>query len=362
MERGGAEGQVVVLAEGLLERGHEVKIATGTGRITAVPDNLLPHVVEIPERPRLKRFRAFYRFLREYQPDVLHNQLYMANVFGTLAGRLASVETIIMSVLSTDLWKGKAARFLEKRVATFASAVMVNSRGVAHDILGQSNIPQKKIRVIYNGIDTVRFSPDNRSKYREEVRNELRIPDEAPVIINIANLLPVKNQQTLLRAVSQLEGKTPNRRRPFLIFCGDGPEKENIIRVAAKLKILPFIRLTGSVKDVERYLSASDIFCLPSLSEGFSNAKIEAMATGLPCVVSDVGGNAEAVVDGVNGYVTLSGDVEMISSMLRELILDEEKAKTMGRAGRDIAVTNFSKERMVTDTIAMYRGEQDQLG
>ena len=84
MERGGAEGQIVLLTKGLIERGHEVKIATGTGRLAAVPEELLPHIVQIPERPRIKRFRLFYRFLREYRPDILHNQLYMANVFGTL--------------------------------------------------------------------------------------------------------------------------------------------------------------------------------------------------------------------------------------------------------------------------------------
>ncbi|MCP4230102.1 MAG: glycosyltransferase [bacterium] len=359
MERGGAEGQVAVLAEGLLERGYEVKIATGSGKLTAVPDNLLPYVIEIPERPRLKRFWAFFRFLREYKPDVLHNQLYMANVFGTLAGRLAGVKTIIMSVLSTDLWKGKTARILEKRAAALASKVMVNSRGVARDLLEQSNIPQQKIHVIYNGIDTVRFSPDKLETYKSEVRRELKIPGDAPVIINVANLLPVKNHQTLLRAIALLERNMPNRRRPFLILCGEGPEKENIIRLAADLGTLPFIRFTGSVTDVERYLGASDIFCLPSSSEGFSNAKIEAMAMGLPCIVSDVGGNAEAVIDGINGYVTLSGDIEMTSIRLRDLILDEEKAREMGRAGRDIAVSNFSEGRMIMDTIEMYEGTQN---
>lgn len=354
MERGGAEGQVVLLAKGLLERGYEVKIATGTGKLAVVPEGLLPYIVEIPERPRVKRFLLFYRFLREYRPDILHNQLYMANVFGTIAGRLAGVPVILMSVLSTDLWKGQAARFLEKSAAKLASKVMANSHQVAEDISAKSRIPSDRIEVIYNGVDTGRFSPDNHASYLKNIREELNIPVDAPLIINVANLLPVKNHALLLRAVSLLHSRLPEDKRPYLLLCGNGPEKENIVRRAGELGILSFIRMTGWVDEIERYLAASDIFCLSSRSEGFSNAKIEAMATGIPCVVTDVGGNREGVVDGENGYVVPDDDTEAISGRLSELIANPEKARRMGNNGREIALERFSLERMISDTIRLY--------
>ncbi len=354
MERGGAEGQVILLARGLLERGYDVKIATGSGKLAVVPEELLPHIVQIPERPRVKRFLLFFRFLREYRPDILHNQLYMANVFGTLAGRLAGVPVVIMSVLSTDLWKRRAARFLEKTAAAFASKVMVNSQQVADDLSMKSRIPDDSIKVIYNGVDTDCFSPENRALNLQKIREELNIPVNTPLIINVANLLPVKNHAALLRALSLLHSELPVGQRPYLLLCGEGPEKENIVRYAGELGILSFIRMTGWVDEIERYLAASDIFCLSSKSEGFPNAIIEAMATGIPCVVTDVGGNREGVIDGENGYVVPNDDGEAISARLLELIANPEKARRMGNSGREIAQERFSLERMISDTIRLY--------
>jgi glycosyltransferase involved in cell wall biosynthesis len=356
LDVGGAEGQVIALAEGLLARGHDVRLITDEGRTSAVPENLEPYVVTVPARPRLRRLRRLVRTLRDFDPAVLHCQLSSANLWGTIAGRRARVPVVVTSFLSTDLWKKWYHLLIDRLVTMFSGGVFVNSAGVAERyrrILGRSN---RKVRIIYNGVDTARFDPTPEAAGGGDARRrELDIPADAPVIINVANLFAVKNQTMLLRAVAACHKGVPDERRPYVIFAGEGPMRPRLEEEAARLGIAPFVRLPGQIRDVASYLAAADIFVLSSHAEGFSNALLEAMASSLACVATDVGGNAEALT-GDTGVIVPPGGEEALAAALAKLVVDEGRRRKMGAAARRRAVAKFGLDRMVDATACWYLG------
>ncbi|MGD8717698.1 MAG: glycosyltransferase [Candidatus Zixiibacteriota bacterium] len=356
LDVGGAEGQIIVLAEGLLARGHDVRLITDEGRTAAVPEKLKPYLVTVPARPRLARLRALVRTLRSFDPAVLHCQLSSANLWGTIAGRRARVPVVVTSFLSTDLWKKRYHLLLDRLVTACSAGVFVNSAGVAERyrrVLGRSN---RKVRIIYNGVDTARFDANAKTtEHGAARRRELGIPADAPVIINVANLFAVKNQPMLLGAVAACHRGVPENRRPYVLLAGEGPMRPTLEEEAGRLGITPFVRFLGQVRDVASYLAAADIFVLSSHSEGFSNALLEAMASSLACVATDVGGNAEALTE-ETGIIVPPGGEEALAAALAKLVVDGYRRREMGAAARRRAVTTFGLDRMIDATACWYLG------
>ncbi|HUV86700.1 MAG TPA: glycosyltransferase [bacterium] len=354
LDVGGAEGQIVLLARGLRARGHDVMLITEEGRTRAVTPDLLGSLVLIPHRPRRARLRALKEILAAARPDVLHCQLTTANLWGTVAGRRAGVPAIIISFLSTDPWK-KWYHFLADRYAAGrADGIWCNSRRVADRYRAVLKRHAAKFRVIYNGVDTARFDPARLASARNAIRTDkLRLPADAAVVINVGNLRPVKNHALLLRALAEVHAGPGAAVRPHLVLVGDGPEQERIVGEAGRMGLLPFLRLLGPGRDVEKYLAAADVFALSSDAEGFSNALLEAMSSSLACVATDVGGNAEALADGA-GVVTPPGDAAALAAALTEILADERRRRELGEAARRRAVEKFALARMVAETEAWY--------
>jgi glycosyltransferase involved in cell wall biosynthesis len=354
LDVGGAEGQIVLLARGLRDRGHDVMLITEEGRTRAVTPDLLGSLVLIPHRPRRARLRALAEILATARPDVLHCQLTAANLWGTVAGRRADVPAIVISFLSTDPWK-KWYHFLADRYAAArADGIWCNSQRVADRYRAVLKRHAARFRVIYNGVDTARFDRARFAQVRDDIRvNEVRLPADAAVVINVGNLHPVKNHALLLRALAKVHAALDAAARPYLVLVGDGPEQERIIDEAGRLGLLPFLRLLGPGRDVEKHLAAADVFALSSDAEGFSNALLEAMSSSLACVATDVGGNAEALADGA-GVVTPPGDADALAAALTEILGDERRRRELGEAARRRAVEKFALARMVAETEAWY--------
>ncbi len=309
----------------------------------------------MPHRPRRARHRALKETLAAARADVLHCQLTAANLWGAAAGRRAGIGVIIISFLSTDPWKRWYHRAADRYAARRATAILANSQRVAEyyrRLLGKDG---EKIRVIYNGVDTRRFDGARFAAARAAIRtDELHVPAGATVIINVANLHPVKNHALLLRALAQIHAGLNAAARPYLVLIGEGPEKKNIVGEAGQLGLLPYLRLLGAVRDVEKYLAAADVFALSSDAEGFSNALLEAMASSLACVATDVGGNAEALGPGA-GIVTPPRDHEAFAAGLDGLLKKENAREKLGAEARRRAVDLFGVRRMVGETEAWYR-------
>lgn len=202
--------------------------------------------------------------------------------------------------------------------------------------------PRRALLSIPNGIRLERFVAAT-PEARAALAGELGWPSESLIIGTVGRLHPVKDQAQLLHALQALRARIP---RAVLAIVGDGPLRNELEREAGSLGLGDAVRFLGDRNDVPRLLAGMHVFALPSRSEGYSVALLEACAAALPIVATDVGGNADIVRDGVNGRLVAPGDAAALASVLHELCADVERAERMGCAGREWVMTEGSFRTM----------------
>jgi glycosyltransferase involved in cell wall biosynthesis len=206
--------------------------------------------------------------------------------------------------------------------------------------------------VIHNGVDTARFAPS--AAVRARVRKELGVAEDEFCIGCVASLSPVKDHLTLLAAVKEL-AETCNSWRVLLV--GEGPERP---RLESYINSNPGwksrIQFLGLSHRVDELLQSMDMFVLPSVSEGISNAVLEAMAVGLPVAVTATGGNPEVVVDGESGLMFPVGGVRQLAEMLKGLQAQGERRAELGRGAVRRVQDSFSLDTMVRNYDDLYTG------
>ncbi len=187
------------------------------------------------------------------------------------------------------------------------------------------------VETLYHGLDLAairgRASADG-------VRAEFDIPEDVPVVINVANFRPQKRHALLLRAAAEVRARSPEVR---FLLVGQGPLEGATRRLARRLGLTDNVTFTGFRDDVPRLLAASDVFALPSSWEGLSIALLEAMALGKPCVVTRIGGVSEVIGGGEFGVVVDEGDPRGFADALLRLLGDPAEARRLGEAGKERA-------------------------
>jgi glycosyltransferase involved in cell wall biosynthesis len=205
--------------------------------------------------------------------------------------------------------------------------------------------------VIYNGVDSDHFQLSTSVVAALRLRTFLGVAPESLLIGSVGRLAPEKNHEVLLATLRRLReaGVDAN-----LVLAGDGPLSGSLKRRATELRIAERVHFVGELEDVRPVLAALDVFVLPSIAvESFSNAALEAMAMGRPVILSNIGGAAEMIRDGVEGYVIAPAELAArLPTVLAALHVDRRKRQHLGAAARTRAVTCFSVPAMV----AGYRG------
>jgi glycosyltransferase involved in cell wall biosynthesis len=189
-----------------------------------------------------------------------------------------------------------------------------------------------------NGINAETFLP--RSNYR------LGIP---PKLIFMGRLHPQKDVETLLRALvlaSQSDVQA--------LILGDGYLRSSLEQMAVELGVRQRVIFHGRVSDVSPFLQQADLFVLPSLAEGISNALLEAMACGLPCLVSDIAGNRAVIVDGENGFLFSPGSSKALAHLIDTLLSDELLRHRTGQAAQETVIRRFDINRVARDYLVLY--------
>lgn len=238
-----------------------------------------------------------------------------------------------------------ALRFIDPHVDAFIAP----SGAVQTAVHEREGVARDRIRIIYNGLDPSRFAaPVDRA----EVRRDLGVSEDATAIVMVGNLRPIKDHTTLINAMAHVAAQHPVA---HLVLVGEGSEQERLVSLAESLGIRDHVTFAGARKDVPRVLAAMDVFVLSTHSEGMSNAIIEGMAAGLPVVATDVGGNAECVVDGVTGYIVPHEDVDALADRLGTLVGNPTAVSAMGAAGRERVKETFDVQAMVRHTADLYR-------
>ena len=268
------------------------------------------------------------KLLETNQYDVIH--AFFGVPCGVLAMRLGKKFGVpyIVSLRGADV-PGYSERFsflytiltpLIQRVWRQAFQVIANSQGLKE--LALRSLPKQEIGIIPNGVDTTRFSPNQ----------EVVAEDEWIITAGATRLTARKGLHLIIEALPALLGTNPE-----VVFeiMGDGASEERLRQRAAELGISQQVRFLGRVPSTETnaYYQRAKVFVLPSANEGMSNALLEALASGLPAVVTDTGGSSELVTERVNGFI-IARETEAIAKALEYLLTHEEERKLMGHASR----------------------------
>jgi sugar transferase (PEP-CTERM/EpsH1 system associated) len=312
----------------------------------------------LSEEESSSRFQApaLTRKIREMKPDIVHTRNWGA-FEGQLAARrvgcarVHSEHGIDWDSTAKEPWRRILCRRLAFQLADRVLSVSYQLRDLH---ARRTRFPARKIEVIHNGVDSRRFYPDPAVRLR--VRRKLGISDGEFSIGCVGNLIPVKDHLTLLRAIGTFAQSVAQSGRPWrLLVAGAGPELPKLTTfVEAHPGWKDRVVFLGSSNSVPELLNAMDVYVLSSLTEGISNALLEAMATGLPVVVSDTGGNPEVVVGGDSGLLFPVGDDARLAEHLLALEERSDWRLELGQSALRRVRDGFSIDSMVQKYEELY--------
>jgi glycosyltransferase involved in cell wall biosynthesis len=363
---GGTEIQAERLARALVQKGIAVEVLTGRERGLArreQHDGVLIRRLWTPDVgiPLLNAIALWTGLLvavrrRRNQFDVLHAHQAHYPAYSSVAGathigkpsvvRLTSSgERFDLSTLAGQAGPlGRhAASYLVRHASTF---VALNNQVVA-DLKAWGVLPER-IVLIPNGVEIP--SPTG-PQVRSDCRRRLHLPTDRSLILGVGNLRPEKNQAALIAAVQRI-GR--HCRKAALILLGDGPMRSALEAQARADDPGAQIIFPGRVNNVLDYLYAADLFVLPSLVEGLSNALIEAMAVGLPCAASDIPGNRMLIQNGINGLLFDPQDVEELTETVSSLLAAPQWAASLGYLARQEIQARYSMGQVADQYMSLY--------
>lgn len=346
---GGAETQVLRLALTLKEKGYDVSVVSmleAVGYVDKLDAAEIGYYCLEMKRGKI-RPRDIYNLvalLRKLRPDVIANFCFHANVLGSLAGKLTRVPVIITSIRGES--SGSRSReYIERVISSsrISDQMVTNSSIVAKTLIERGVVSSRRIKVIYNGIYTEEYAAKNID--RPAIRKQIGIGEEAFCWLAVGNVSVAKDYPTLLRAFALVKEQHPNAQLRVAGGLWYDEVKDELDKLLDQYALHDHVQFLGQRQDVPQLLHAADAFVLSSKTEGLPNAVMEAMATGLPVVATNVGGVRELVENEVSGYVVASLEPDGLSkAMLQVTKLSAEARRQMGMAGQKHIQNTFELE------------------
>lgn len=363
LERGGLERTVIDLIAAQRDAGHDCRVIClfEPGQLA---DELTTQGVEVAachkrqgmDWSAVRRARAL---LRRHPGAVLHTHNATAHYHAVLAALGLPLARVINTRHSMGASNPASRKeWLYRRSMRMTDYVVGVCEAARQCFEDQGVRPRQSLLAVPNGIRLERFQATGAAG-RATLAAELGWAPDSRIIGTVGRLQPVKNQQVLLRAFAQLRAGMP---QAVLAIVGDGSLREPLERLAGELALGDAVRFLGDRSDVPRLLAGMEVFTLPSSSEGYSIALLEACAAALPIVATDVGGNREIVHEGRNGRLVAAGDPANLAEALRALLAMPEEATRMGQAGRDWALAEGSFRTMALRYERLYAGHPVSAG
>lgn len=290
------------------------------------------HSLDCPTLPKVRTLARLVRILRQLRPQVLHTHNPSPHLFGVMARHLAGVPVLVHTKHGRNYphkWRAVLVNRIAARLTDCIAPVSEASSDIARTV---EHVADNKLQVIRNGIDLAEF-PEPSARAAPPGRRA----------IQVARLIKLKDQFTLLRATRLVVDKMPDF---GLDIIGDGPEREALLALRTELKLEDHVRFLGFRSDVRQLLPNAEFFILSSLSEGLAISILEAMAAGLPVVATDVGGNREVVGDGESGILVPSQQPEAMAAAMMKMHGDPERTRRMGLAARERVDREFNLRRV----------------
>ncbi|NND72340.1 MAG: N-acetyl-alpha-D-glucosaminyl L-malate synthase BshA [Rhodothermales bacterium] len=352
---GGSGVVATELGKALADRGHQVHFIAYSlpFRLGSVQDNLLFHEVNVNAYPlfeypnySLNLTSKMVDVVKYEQLDILHVHYAIPHATSAvLARQILAREGIHIPVVTTlhgtDITiVGRDPSF--KPVVNYSinesDGVTAVSDYLRHETLCRFDV-SNDIEVIPNFIDTTRFRRLNKEHFRRAL-----CPNEEKVIVHISNFRPVKHAPDVVEVFHRLRQDNLSVK---LLLVGDGPDRAAAEHMARELGVHDDVRFLGKQEPVEEILSIADVFLMPSETETFGLAALEAMSCGVPVVASNVGGLPELIIEGETGFLCALNDIDAMTDCTRKILTDDDLQKKMAEKSRQRAVDEFDVQKIV---------------
>lgn len=350
---GGGEFYVLELAGSLQARGHDVLVVCKPGnllyekcRSAGVPVRPIDFP---PQGKLLAHILKLKSIIREQRSQIVHTNSNYDRTAGGFAARLTRA-VHVTNVHSFHSLSHNITHWLRNTQAT--DHFIVDGACVKDLLVREDHIPAEQITVVYLGVDPEAMRRLDAA--RTKIRAEFGFSGAETVIGNVARLVPFKGQEFLLRAFAEVQRKHPASR---LLLIGDGELLDMLIGLARTLQVDKHVVFAGFRDDLQAVYSAIDIYAHASVEGGgetFPFAVLQALATELPVVATQVGDVAEMVQDGLSGFLVSERDVNELAANLASLVGDASLRQQMGRAGRELLLRRFTVDSMVDTVEELY--------
>ena len=358
-----ARGATTTLLHGRLGEGE------GDMRYLAAPDANLQFVPTLQRAiaplDDLRTLRVLYTTMREFKPTLVHTHMAKAGLLGRLAAfaynltRGEAPRTLVVHTYHGHVLEGYFSRVitgvfigLERLMARFTDAIIAISPAIRADLLSTYRIGRpEQYHVVPLGFDLAAFALVDTAA-RTRARAELQIASDAPVLATVGRLTAIKNYSLLLDAAHLLVSGRPNL---VVLLAGDGELRADLEAQAARLGITANVRFLGWRRDLPTIYAATDVFALTSRNEGTPVALIEAMATGVPGVSTDVGGVGDVIANSSMGLRVPLDDPRALAAAVERLFGDTEQRRRMGNVARAHVLARYDITRLTNDIDTLYQ-------
>jgi glycosyltransferase involved in cell wall biosynthesis len=360
---GGAEGVVWKLCRFLPTRGFRCSVATfwaGAGVAQQFPCKV--HIWPLRRTydwTALENAFAFGRLLRSERIQIVHTFFPASDLWGGVVARLSGCPILVSSRRDMGILRSRKHQLAYRLANRLFDQVQAVSERVREFCISQDHLSPDRVVTVHNGIDLDAIDgalPGDRNVL-------LGADQDAPVVATVANIRSIKGIDILVEAAALVREQVPETVFVVIGAAIQEPDYCEAVRAAvSRLGLAQHLRFLGLRTDVISLLKQSDVFCLPSRSEGMSNALLEAMACRLPCVATDVGGNSEVVMEGQTGFLVPSENPHALAVRIVTLMRDRQRAKCMGQAGRRLVESKFTVQHMVERLGSLYDALLQQRG
>jgi glycosyltransferase involved in cell wall biosynthesis len=288
------------------------------------------------------------RLIQQERIDIVHTFFQTADLWAAPIAKLSGARVLISSRRDMGFLRGRKHSIGYRLMSRLHDQIQAVSDEVRLFAIREDGIDPRKTVTVYNGVD---------------VNNDLPVakPEATrqPTIVTVANLRHVKGIDVLVKAAAIVHERAPEAQLVLVGKFGTSPEsltyQEQVMSLCHHYDNDRYVHFLGESLNIPELLARSSIFVLPSRTEGHSNALLEAMLAGLPCVATTVGGNSETVVDQVTGFLVPTENPEILAARLIELLENPDLRKRMGTASRKRVLEHFTAEKTASRVAAAYR-------
>lgn len=345
----GGQNQVLVTVLGLRTLGHRTMlVAHPGGELRQRAEEGLDLIPLAPKTEMdLSAAWRLSRLLKQLKPDIVHahdpHGVAMAGLALSMSTQLAKPPLVASRRVDFHLRNSSMSRWKYRQVDCFICA----SEAI-RQMLVADGVPAARTVTVHEGIDLERVGAAAPAHLHEE----LFLPHRAPIVGNVAALVPHKGQRHFIEAAALVVRKVPDTR---FVIAGEGELRPALERQIKEHRLEKHVLLAGFRPDVLALHKAFDIFVMSSITEGLGTSLLDAMAAGKPIVATTTGGIPEVVVDGVTGFLVAPRDDAAMAAAIVQLLKDPGLRQRMGQAGLARARERFSAERMLKDTLKVYQ-------